>query len=80
MGEIASYGSAVGFHGLRLQTQSLEDAYIGVVHRLVTLRHAFTVAIKRVGIFHDELARAHHPETWSDLVPELGLDLVQVHG
>ena len=29
-------------------------------------------------VLHDELARAHHPEAWADLVAELRLDLIEV--
>ena len=31
-----------------------------------------------VGVLHDELARAHDPETRPDLVAKLGLDLIEI--
>ena len=62
------------------QSQAREDARIGVVHRLVALLEARVVRVEGVGVLHRELARAHHAESRTDLVAELGLDLVEVHG
>ena len=32
-----------------------------------------------IGILHDEFTAPHQPEAGADLIPELGLDLVEVH-
>ena len=37
------------------------------------------VDVEGIGILHQELACAHHPEARADLVAELGLHLVEVH-
>ena len=34
--------------------------------------------MERVGVLHDELARAHHAEARANLVAELGLDLIEI--
>ena len=34
--------------------------------------------MERVGIFHQEFARAHHAKAWAHFVTELGLDLEEV--
>jgi hypothetical protein len=34
--------------------------------------------VERIGVLHQEFARAHHAEARADLVAELGLDLVEV--
>ena len=40
----------------------------------------FKTGVEGIAILHQELAAPHHAETRSDLVAELGLDLVQVQG
>ena len=35
--------------------------------------------MKRVGVFHDELATAHDTEAWPYFITELGLYLVVIH-
>ncbi len=76
---VAADGSGVGGHRAKLQAQPREDARIGVVHRLVGAQHARLVGVERVGVLHDELARAHHAEARPDLVAELGLDVIEIH-
>ena len=36
------------------------------------------VSVKAVGIFHDELARAHHAKARAALIAELGLNMVKI--
>ena len=70
--------SRVRGYGAKLQTQAREDPHVGVVHGLVGLEHPGLVRIEGIGILHDELARAHHPEAGTNLVAELGLDVIEV--
>src|SRR5688572_15260450 len=62
------------------QPEAREDPRVGVVHRAVALLQALEAGVEGVGVLHRELARAHDAEARPDLVAELGLDLVEVHG
>ena len=53
---------------------------VGVVHVLVAGLGPGLALIEAVGVLHDELPGAHEPEAGPDLVPELGLDLVEIQG
>ena len=75
--KISADRAAVGFDSPRLETEPREDLLVSAIHYLVALAHALRIYVKRVCIFHDELARSHHAKTWSDLVTEFRLDLVQ---
>ena len=70
--------AGVGFHWAEGQPAAGEDGLVRLVHLPVALLCAGFVGVERVGVLHDELAPAHQPEARPDLVPELGLDLVEV--
>ena len=80
MGHLAADVAAVRLHGAELQPQAFEDAAIGLMHALVGLRQGGVAEMKGIAILHHELPGAHHPEAGADLVPELGLYLVEVGG
>ena len=70
----------VRLHHPEVEAGAGEDAPVRVAHRLVAPLAARLVQVERVGVLHDEFARPHDAETGTHLVPELGLDLVQVEG
>ena len=68
----------VGLNREGLQTATGEDAGVGVVH-LVVARHRTGIGgIEGIGVLHEELLGAHQAETRADLIPELGLDLIEI--
>ena len=60
------------------QPATVEDAAVRVLHGAVRLLEARGRGVERVGVLHQELAPAHEAEAGADLVPELGVDLVEV--
>ncbi len=78
MARVAADRAGVGLHGAEREAEPREDARVGVVHVAVFAREIVCVEVERVGILHQELARAHDAEARADLVAELGLDLVEV--
>ena len=74
----AADGAGVCGDRAELQTEAGKNAGVRFVHHAVGLFQAFKAAVEGIGILHDELARAHHAETRTDFVAELGLDLVEV--
>ena len=70
--------AGVGSDGAEFQSQSRENAAVGVVHVAVFAQKVVVVHVEGIGVLHQELAAAHHAETRTDLVAELGLDLVQI--
>ena len=73
-------GAAVGIHRHRLESAALEDASVGLIHHGVGRLQIGFVGVKGIGIFHDEFTPTHQAEPGADLIPELGLHLVKVHG
>ena len=73
-------GAGIRFNGPEFQTASLKYSIVSLVHGLVTAVGPRLIHVKAVGVFHDEFAAAHNPETGADLIPELGLDLVEING
>src|SRR4030042_90628 len=53
---------------------------IGIDHLTVAYLFPLIIHIKTVSIFHDEFTGTHHPETGPNLIPELGLNLIEVDG
>ena len=78
MAGIAADGAGVGLHRAEAQAEASENAHVGLVHRGVGFRQRLLPEMERIGILHQELARAHDAETRTDLVAELGLDLVEI--
>ena len=80
LGAAAPDGARVRLHHPEVEARAGEDAPVGVAHRLVAPAARRLVEVEGVGVLHDELARPHDPEAGPDLIPELGLDLVEVEG
>ena len=74
----AAHRAGVGLDDLRPEAAPLEDALVGLVHRLVALLRAVPVDVEAVGVLHDEFLGAHEAEARADFIAELGLDLVEV--
>src|SRR4030042_3158851 len=53
---------------------------IGIDHLTVASLFPLIIHIKTVSIFHDEFTGTHPPETGPNLIPELGLNLIEVEG
>ena len=78
MGVAAADTAGVGQHGAKGESHAREDVGIGGMHAGVGVGEALFVEMKGVGVFHDEFARPHDPESGADLVAKLGLDLIEV--
>ena len=75
----AADGAGVSAHCSINQTQAIKDAAVSFEHLVVALAGVFSRTVKRVSVFHDEVAAAHHAETRTTFVTELCLNLVEVH-
>ena len=78
VGVAATDGTGVGLHRTEVQAQAGEDVGVRQVHAVVGFLQGSLVGMEGVGVLHDELAAAHQAEARTDLVTELGLDLVHV--
>ena len=76
--QIAADGAGVGPHGHRLQAEAGEGVQIGHEHAVVGSAGGSLVDIEGIGVLHQELPPAHHPEPGAALVAELPLDVVEV--
>ena len=63
----------------KVEPQTREDAGVGRMHGLVGTVQAVFVEVEGISVLHEEFARAHDAEAGADLVPKLGLDLVEIH-
>ena len=77
--DAATDAARVGTHRAESELHAFEDAGIGRMHRPVALLQRGLVDVEGVGVLHHELTRPHDAEARSDLVAELGLDLIEVH-
>ena len=75
---LAADGARIGLYAAEREIQAGEDARIGVEHDAIADGKRRLIDVERIGVLHDELARAHDAEARPDLVAELGLDLVEV--
>ena len=78
LGGAAADGAGVRDHRAEPETQPREDRGVRPVHGVVGCLQALLVEVERIGVLHEEFARAHHAETRPALVAELHLDLVEV--
>ena len=78
MGKFASDDAGIGLYGQRSKTTPLENAHVGIKHRLVTRLCCLIGGIKAVSVLHDELTSTHEPEPGANLVAKLGLNLIKV--
>ena len=69
--------STVSIHNPKVRTQPRENFSVGTVHLIVRNVGCLLVAIKGIGVFHDELSPTHQSEARSNFVTILRLDLIQ---
>ena len=60
-----------------LEPAAVEDAVVGLDVQVVAVLQAVRVAVERVGVLHDELARPQDARARARLVPLLDLDVVE---
>ena len=48
------------------------------MHASVGLLESGLIEVERIGVFHDELSRAHHAKARPDFVAKLSLNLIEV--
>ena len=77
MAEVAADRARGRLHRHRLDPEPLEGAQIGEHLRIIAVARTGLVEVETVGVLHQELAPAHHPEARADLVAELPLDMVE---
>ena len=78
--QVAADGAAVGGHGAVAQAEAVKNLAVSRRHHLIAGLGRSLVAVKAVGILHDEFAPAHQTKTRPAFVAELGLDLVKILG
>jgi hypothetical protein len=78
MGAGAADRTGIGLHRAEIQAQAGEYLTVSLVHAVIGCLQRRLIDMEGVGILHDEFAASHQTETRTDLVAELGLDLVQV--
>src|SRR5690349_12676220 len=78
MRTVTTDSTGVGFNRAELETQTCKYVAVSLVHGLVSGFQRLKTGMERIGIFHHELACAHHAETRADLIAEFGLDLVEI--
>ncbi len=76
--EAAADRAAVSFDGTELDAEPPEDPLVGLEHHPVLAIGVGIVHVKRVAVFHDELASTHQTEARTDLIAKLRLDLKHV--
>ena len=76
MGAEPAHHTGVGLGDVEAEATALEDPAVGALVGGVGALEGSEVGVERVGILHDELARAQHARARPGLVPLLGLDLV----
>ncbi len=69
--------AALGLDRFEGQSAPLKNPVVGPAHRVVAGLGAFLVAVKAVSVLHQEFPPPHQAETGSDLIPKLGLNLIE---
>ena len=77
MAHVTANRSGFGPHGHGLQPHAGISPKVGDKHLVVGAIRPVVVKVKRVAIFHQELAAAHNAETRPNLVPELPLNVIE---
>ena len=72
----AAHHARIRLHHHVSDAAAVEDPAVGVLVGVVGDLESGRVRIERVGVLHEELARAEHPRARARLIPLLGLDLV----
>ena len=78
--QIAANGAAVSRHRAITQTKPIKNFAIRIGHDLVALLGADRVAVKAVGVFHDEFTTTHQAKARPAFITKLGLNLVKIFG
>ena len=76
----AAHHPDVGLDSVPAQTAAVEDAVVGLHVQPVGCVEALLVAVERVGVLHDELARAQDAGARAWLIALLDLDVVEDQG
>ena len=80
MGKAAADGAGVRFHRPEGKAAAGKNPVVGLMHLFVGRVRPILGGVKAVAVLHDELSAAHQAEAGPDLIPELGLDLVEIQG
>ena len=75
--EISADGPGFGGHGDGVEPHACKGAQIGNEHLVVGNSRGRLVEVEGIGVFHQELAAAHYPETGPLLVAEFPLDVIE---
>jgi hypothetical protein len=71
-------GTGIGLHRTEVQAQAGEHVAVRLMHAVVGFLQGGLVDMEGVGVLHEEFSTAHQAEARTDLVTELGLDLIEV--
>ena len=74
----AANRAGIRLHHPKVEPGPLEHLRVRGVHPLVTRLVLVLAEVEGIGVLHDELTGAHHPEARANLIAKLGLDLVEV--
>ena len=61
----------------RVESASFKDSFISFRHNLVIFLEVFLGRMKRISVFHQKFAPAHHTETRTNFVAKLCLNLIK---
>src|SRR3984885_12863774 len=76
--EVAADRARLRPHRNSGQAKPRESAQVSGELLIVGMARADLVEVERIGVLHQELARAHHAEAGPDLVAELPLDMIEI--
>ena len=79
-GRVSADLTGVSHDGQGLEAAAHADVGVGRLHLVVLLLQALLRGGEAVAVLHDELAAAHEAVAGAELVAELVLDVVEVHG
>ena len=71
-------GPDFGAHRNGGEAEPREGAQIGGKHLVIGMARAGLIEVERIGVLHQEFARAHHAEARPHLVAELPLDMIEI--
>ena len=80
MGMAAANATRIGQYSAKYQTSALKDSAVGLVHQIIGLLQAFTIAMKGIGIFHTEFTGTHNAKSGAALIAKFCLYLVEISG
>ncbi len=78
MREVAADRAGVGDHRDRGEAKAQKCAQVRHEHLVVGMARRLGVQIERIGVFHQEFARAHDAEARAHFVAKLPLNMVQI--